>query len=143
MLLTDNEVKFMKETSFTPTVFQLDEWERTPFKNYDEALEAAKEYGLKDLECANPENYSEDVEDLGPYLLYRFFTAEELSTMDAKQVVRFLQDFKYYFGFRKTSESDAWKYLSIALSLFGGSAFISPFGRGRFDEFMVREVDIL
>ena len=118
--LNDNEIRFIKETGFTPTVFQCDEYEKTnkaPYfiDSFSKAQDIAKDmYGIEDLgllmneltspECADAISLEEDAE----YLLSAFFSKDELDAMRAEDALKWLQDFKYYFGYRKWGEESAF-----------------------------------
>lgn len=127
--LTLNEIKFVKETGFTPTVLQCAEWYRTIFTdekcefgdNYPERREeyeekwykvasdyAQEKYGVN-LDEFISKNLSIDLDDsdgisiefVATYLLYCFFTKEELENLSNQKALDFLQDYRYYGGFRK------------------------------------------
>lgn len=122
--LAENEIKFFKETNFTPTVFQCDEYSRTPFHSYAEAEKAAKEKYSINLDslltdCLNDSD-SISLEYDATYLLHTFFTQDELKEMKAKEALKFLQDFKYFNGFRKWSEEQAEVEIQEALQIYDG-----------------------
>lgn len=105
--LTDREVEFIKETHFTPTVLQCDEYGRTPFRDYAQAEKITKEsYGI-DLvglmeKCAADDDIDAiSLEYAATYILYTFFSKKELLNMKVSDALRFLADFRYYFGYRK------------------------------------------
>lgn len=111
--LTSQEIKFVKDTHFTPTVYQCDEYYKTPFKDYNDAFKCAQEEYNFNLDEFLDKNISADLDDadgisleyVATYLLYAFFTVDELRTMSAKEALNWLQDYRYYGGFRKWSES--------------------------------------
>lgn len=108
--LTDKEVQFVKDTKFTPTVYQCDTYSSTPFKDYAEAEKVAKEkYGVdlaeflkKNLEQEDTDGIS--LEYVATYLFYEFFSCEDLIDMASNRPekgLEWLQDYRYHFGFRK------------------------------------------
>ena len=149
--LTDKEIKFVKETGFTPTVWQCSEWNRTiftdekfncsghSFKDRDEyndkwfsvASDYAKEkYGF-DLTTFLNKNLGIDLNDsdgisiefVATYLLYCFFTKEELENLSNQKALDFLQDYRYYFGFRKWYVGDMhyrMPYIDEAIEVYNG-----------------------
>jgi len=132
--LKDNEIKFIKETGWTPTVEQMDyeELVNTPYYNLS-AEEARNKY--KELACqygvsipdlyentCNERNYDGiSLEYEATYLFYTFFTAEELQDMDNAWAYQWLQDFKYYGGYRKWDEHFIENEIEEALEIYGGS----------------------
>lgn len=121
------EIKFIKETHWTPTVQTCDEWEKTPFKNFEEAEQAAHNAGfsLSDLF----DDLTRDIDAIGleneaVYLLYTFFTCAELEEMTDKQCCEWLKDFKYFFGYRKWSNSEAGQARRYAVEVHLGLAFL-------------------
>lgn len=146
--LTANEIKFIKETGWTPTVVQCSEWYRTIWtdekvdttsENY---LAQRDEYDAKYLVISSAqakEKYNVDLEQLynklcsvedsdgisleydATYLLYTFFTKEELLELDTAWVLAWLQDFKYYFGYRKWAESDVEAAILEAIEIHAGT----------------------
>lgn len=122
--LTENEIKFFKETNFTPTVFQLDSYAQTPFKDYAEAIKAAKETYNIDLDellddCSK-DNDSISLEYEATYLLYTFFTKEELEQLSAQEALDFLQNFKYFGGFRKWDLDFVGGEIQEAIEIYDG-----------------------
>lgn len=128
--LTDQEIRFVKETGFTPTVFQCGEYYRTIFTkekidynipNYDQAEEeyirkwykvasdyAKEHYGIdlgefidKNLGAGINDSDGISLEYTATYLFYCFFTKEELEKLTDKEATKFLKDYRYYFGYRK------------------------------------------
>lgn len=118
--LNDNEIRFIKETGFTPTVFQCDEYKKTnkaPFfiDSFSKAQDIAKDrYGIEDLgllmnelaspECADAISLEEDAE----YLFSTFFSKDELDAMKIDEALEWLKGFKYYNGYRKCGEDLAF-----------------------------------
>ena len=127
--LTENEVAFVKETGFTPTVWQCGEYYRTIFTKervelegddysgrrqayeehfYNVAKETARNEYNVDLDKFIQKNLSADLDDydgisleyVAAYLFYLFFTEEELLKLTDEEATKFLQDY-YYCGFRK------------------------------------------
>ena len=60
------------------------------------------------------------LEDCGIFLLSHYFTVKELESMNREQVLQFLQDWKYYYGFRKADLRDADMMRWMAISLLEG-----------------------
>lgn len=123
--LTDNEIRFIKDTGVTPAVIQKDEWDRTRCKNFDDAATLAKTAYNIDLD----ELYEITTDDVSfyelkfaaTYLLYTFFTKEELMDMSPACAVEWLQDFKYWYGYRKWSEDDAATEIEEAIEIYNGT----------------------
>ena len=85
--LTENEIRFIKETGITATVIQCDEWDRSTCSNYADAEKLADaEYGinlqefLRVLADVHYDSISLDYDAV--YLLYTFLTREELENMN-------------------------------------------------------------
>lgn len=122
--LTDNEIKFIKETHFTPTVFQCDEYVKTSFKNLAEAEKAAKEDYAVDLTAL----YNACVEECdgisleyeATYLFHTFFTRDELVNLTPEKALQFLQDFQYFFGYRKWPLDFAADEVQEAIEIYDG-----------------------
>lgn len=139
--LTKEEIKFIKETGWTPTVQQTDEWTRTIFAdNYiptQDAYELETKYG-NDWRFVYVEKYAKDnydvnldelykkctdkadsitLENDATYLFYTFFTLEELEKLTNEQATKWLQDFKYYSGYRKWIEGNL-QYVDEAISVY-------------------------
>lgn len=109
-VLKDNEIKFLKDTGFTPTVYQCNEWSRTKVENQEKAERIAAEYGInldKFYAMLMEEYDSISLENEGAYILSIFFTLEQLAKLSDADTLKFLQDWKYHCGFRKWSECDA------------------------------------
>lgn len=125
--LTDKEIDFIKETHFTPTVLQCDEYGRTPFKDYAQAEKTAKEtYGidLPDLmeKCASDDDIDAiSLEYAATYILYTFFSKRELLSMKASDALKALTDFRYYFGYRKWDESKTAECMMEAIQIYDGA----------------------
>lgn len=146
--LTPNEIKFVKETGFTPTVYQCDQYYLTVFtdeklelnsstytkdrekysrKWYKVAKKIAKEkYDVdldafidKNLNIANDDYDGISLEYVATYLLYCFFTKEELLKMTDEEAHTFLQDYRYYYGFRKWY-GDCSSYIHEAIQAHDG-----------------------
>ena len=127
--LTQAEIQFVKDTGFTPTVFQCDEWNKTIFTdekleygdNYNERREAysdkyfniacdyaAEKYGI-DLPVFINKNIGMELDDcdgisleyVATYLLYCFFSLEELRNLTSEKAIEWLQNYRYFGGFRK------------------------------------------
>lgn len=129
--LTEQEIKFIKETGWTPTVHQCDEYKRTNRSPYyidscAEAQNIASEdfnidlISLYDKLCNEENSDGISLEYDATYLLYTFFTADELVDLDSAWALKWLQDFKYYFGYRNWSERDVDNAIYEALEIYGG-----------------------
>lgn len=106
--LTDKEWKILKETGFTPTVYQCDEWSRTLLKDKSVSgfLRACADAGingsqLMDKLCA--EENSCTIDDAAAYILYNYFAEADIDKKTDQELLDFLCGFKYFFGFRKYS----------------------------------------
>lgn len=139
--LTEQEISFIKDTGWTPTLHQMgyseNELKRTHLyqvQNIPVSPEMmqlqfesfANQYGfdLHDLyeKTCNLENSNSiSLEYEATYLLYTFFTSKELLEMNNTWALNWLQDFKYYFGFRKWFESDVEVCIQEALSIYAGT----------------------
>lgn len=143
--LTKNEIKFIKETGWTPTVSQCGEWHRTiwtkdkislndacyaQLKNaYDIKYSGiAHDFAKKHYEIDLNKLYQKFVEEgdgislenEATYLFYLFFTKEELEKMTDKEATQWLKDFQYYYGYRKWDEGNL-TYVQEALEVYEGS----------------------
>ena len=130
--LTRNEIRFIKETGWTPTLFQMDyskeELAKTPYKNLNSA-DAIKEMQKKEEElnidivalyekCVEfSDSISLDYEIT--YLLYTFFSPDEIYDMDLSFLNKWLKDFKYFFGYRKFEASE--HNIEEALEIYNGT----------------------
>ena len=123
--LTENEIRFIKETGITATVIQCDEWDRSQCFNYEDAERLAdEEYGInlqEFLHVLADANYdSISLEYDAVYLLYTFLTREELENMSEDQVLEWLQNFKYWCGYRKYDVYSADMNRCEALEVYDG-----------------------
>ena len=140
--LTKQEINFVKETGFTPTVFQCDEYHRTIFTNervsrknrqayseqyYKLAADYAKlQYNI-DLDVFINKNIGEKLDDsdvisleyVATYLFYCFFTKDELEKLTDKDATEFLQDYRYFSGFRKWYDGNLI-YVNEAIEVYNG-----------------------
>ena len=141
--LTEQEIKFIKETGWTPTVYQCAEWYKTIWtdeklelgQNYRELREAYEnkyraiaeevaqnQYGfdLNDLykKCTE-ESDGITLEEMAPYLFYIFFTKDELEKLTDETATKWLKDFQYYCGYRKWDGGNL-KYVYEALDVYSG-----------------------
>lgn len=104
--LSPEEIKFVKETHFTPTVYQCNEYEKTPFSSYEDARKMAKEKYSVDLDDFINKNLNQDdhggisLEYVATYLLYTFFSKEELIYTEPEVFLQWLEDYRYFEGFR-------------------------------------------
>jgi len=130
--LTEQEIKFIKETNWTPTAQQCNEYSRTnraPYyiDSFAEAQNIAREdfnidlVELYDKVCNQETSDNISLEYDATYLLYIFFTKDELLDMNTAWALKWLQDFKYYFGFRKWDEQFVEIAIEEALEVYGGS----------------------
>ena len=134
--LTSNEIEFIKKTGWTPTLVQMDysknELVRTSFKDLssEEAskryYELAKEYDvdlvrLYNKTCNLENNDIISLEEEATYLFYTFFTKDELVDIDNSWALNWLKDFKYYFGYRKWTESDVENSVLEAIGVYAGT----------------------
>ena len=130
--LTEKEIKFIKDTGWTPTVYQM---------NYNEAeLKHTKFAGLSREEGAKAfhaemENYDINISELykkfvedcdgisleyeATYLFYTFFTKEELENLTDEEATKWLKDFQYYFGYRKWDGGNL-TYVNEAIEIYKG-----------------------
>ena len=131
--LADKEIKFIKETGWTPTVYQM---------NYSESeLKHTKFAGLSKEEGAKAfhaeiEKYDINISDLykkfveecdgisleyeATYLFYTFFTKEELENLTDEEATKWLKDFQYYSGYRKWDGGN-FIYVNEALEVYAGT----------------------
>ena len=120
--LTEQEIKFLKETGFTLTILQYDEWHRCSVKSFEEATRVAdRDYNISLKELVSKLNEGEDwisLEFAAGYLFYIFFTEEQLQELSNKEALEFLQNFKYSFGWRKADYQDARNAVEDALKLY-------------------------
>ena len=132
-LLNEQEIKFLKETKYSCTVFQCDEWDRCSFKNFSEASTVAtNSYGI-DLVELNKKLFDGgdaiSLEFAAGYLFYIFFTENELQHLSSDLGLKFLQDFKYFEGWRKAEEVDAFIAICDGIRLHQGTlVFTKEFG---------------
>ena len=131
--LTENEIKFIKETKWSPTIFQMGysdlELCRTPYKG-SSSEEGIKEFqkeadklGVDILTLYNKctsETDSISLEYEATYLLYLFFTKEELEKLTNNTVLKWLQYFQYYQGYRKWHYENM-QYVQEALEIYEGT----------------------
>ena len=135
--LTSEEIKFIKETGWTPTLHQMSydesELKRNRFigtkfakmtkKEAAEAfLQEMDKYGVNIQELYNKctENYDGiSLEYEATYLFYTFFTKEELEKMTDEQATEWLKDFQYHFGYRKWDGGNL-VYVEEALEIYNG-----------------------
>lgn len=146
--LTEQEIKFIKETGWTPTVSQCDEWDKTiwtdehlslePHDNYLARREAysnkysaianseAEKFGV-DLDLiyrkCTDESDGISLEYEATYLFYIFFTKEELEKLTDEEATKFLQNFQYYSGYRKW-DSGNFIYVHEAIDIYEGKKVI-------------------
>lgn len=124
--LTENEIRFIKETGVTPTVIQCYEWDRSKCSNYGDAKELAyTKYGVDLQKLLNDlvdiEYDSISLEYDATYLLYTFLTREELENMSDDKILEWLQNFRYWYGYRKYDVSLANINRYEALEIYNGT----------------------
>lgn len=124
--LTENEIRFVKETGITATVIQCNEWDRSQCSNYADAEKLADEkYGINLDEFSSvllDDNYdSISLEYDAVYLLYTFLTRKELENMNGNEVLEWLKNFKYWFGYRKYDVDLAYMHRCEALEVYDGT----------------------
>ena len=144
--LTAKEIQFVKDTKFTPTVWQCDEYYRTIFTdekcefgdNYPERRDVYSQKWFNVASDYAKEKYGIDLDEfisknLGPnddydgisleyvatYLFYCFFTKEELENLTDKEATEFLKDYRYYGGFRKWDGGN-FTYVQEAIEAYDG-----------------------
>lgn len=128
-----NEIKFIKETGWTPTVYQCREYDKTIWADLCENKD--EEFCMNLIDKEAREEYAVDVHELyqkctseydgitleydAVYLFYTFFTKEELEKLTDEEATRWLKDFKYYSGYRKW-DSGNLVYVNEALEVYNG-----------------------
>ena len=124
--LTANEIKFLKETGWTPTVSQCNEWKRCTF-TADQEEEVMKSYGI-DVDAFRAKIFDEDaidsisLENEAAYILSIFFTWSDLFQMMRNETtLKWLQDWRYFCGYRKWDEQDAFLAAGEAMDIVGGN----------------------
>lgn len=138
--LTEQEINFIKDTGWTPTLHQMgyseNELKRTHLyqvQNIPVSPEMMKlqfesfanQYGfdLYDLyeKTCNLDNSDQiSLEYEATYLFYTFFTQEELEKLTDEEATKWLQDFKYYFGYRKWVGGNL-TYVKEAIEIYEGT----------------------
>lgn len=134
-LLTANEIKFLKETGWTPTVAQCNEWKRCTFTE-DQEEEVMKSYGI-DVSAFIAKIFDTNaidgisLEEEAAYILSVFFTWSELfQMMKDETVLKWLQDWRYFCGYRKWVEQEAYLAAGEAMDIVGGSKKVVTDGDG-------------
>lgn len=124
--LTANEIKFLKETGWTPTVVSCEEWRRCTF-TADQEDEVMESYGI-DVDAFRDKMFDDDaidgisLENEAAYILSIFFTWRELfEMMRSETVLKWLQDWRYFCGYRKWDEHDAYLAAGEAMDIVGGN----------------------
>lgn len=130
--LTEQEIKFIKDTGWTPTLSQMNynesELKRTKFSGM------TREEGAKAFH-AEMKKYNIDISSLykkfieecdaisleyeATYLFYTFFTREELEKLTDEEATKWLKDFQYYVGYRKWNGGNLI-YVNEALEIYDG-----------------------
>lgn len=138
--LTEQEISFIKDTGWTPTLHQMNysenELKRTHLyqvQNIPVSPEMmrlqfesfANQYGfnLDDLynKTCNLENSDAiSLEYEATYLFYTFFTKEELEKLTDEEATKWLKDFKYFFGYRKWDGGNL-TYVYEAIEVYEGT----------------------
>lgn len=128
-VLTDQELKFLKETNWTPTLYQMDYKLNSKLSDSEAQMlkfrynTMAKNYKVDIQELYDKlteENDYISLEDEAVWLLYNFFTEEELKNHDNKFLLDWLQDFQYFDGYRKWSESDVMSAVNTVFEIYSG-----------------------
>lgn len=122
--LTENEIKFMKETNVSWTVCNCDEWKRTSCANREEAARVAKEVYHIDLDAMLRKFGDYDgisLEYTATYLFYSFFTKEELEKLTPEEGIEWLKDMRYFFGYRKWDAESIAPFIEEALEIYAGT----------------------
>lgn len=151
--LTQNEINFVKATKFTPTVYQCDQFYLTtytdercgyePSETYHDRREKYSKKWMKIIKKDAKERFDVDLDEfidknlsvdngdydgislefVATYLLYTFFTKEQLENLTNEAAVEFLQDYRYFFGFRKWYAGDMHyrlPYIDEAIEIYNG-----------------------
>lgn len=123
--LTENEIKFIKETDVTWTTVGCGEWEkRTVFANYNEAAQCARDMYQIDLDVLMNKFGDYDgitLEYTATYLFYSFFTKEELEKLTPEDGIEWLKDMRYFFGYRKWDAESIAPFIEEALEIYAGT----------------------
>lgn len=125
-VLTKNEIKFVNDTKFTPSIYQCGDYDRTIFKNYMEARKTANKYYGFDLDVFIEKNLDQEdfdsisLEYVATYLLYTFFSKEDLMSMSPETGLKWLQDYRYWLGFRQWDIEFVATEISEALEVYNG-----------------------
>ena len=130
--LTEQEIKFIKETGWCPTIYQMgysqSELQRSVYKDLStvNAIVAfqkkANELGVNETklyEKCTEENDGISLEYEASYLFYTFFTKEQLEKLTDEEATKWLQDFQYYLGYRKWDNGNMI-YVQEALDVYEG-----------------------
>lgn len=128
--LTESEIQFIRDTGYTATVWQNDEWHRTCWgtePSYSDIVEYCTQNGIAEVydepsavlflqqlqEKFNSDEDAISLEMLAIYLFRTFLSPaklEETLAAPSEHGVRpsalWLQDWKYNFGFRKWEDAD-------------------------------------
>lgn len=130
--LTNQEIKFLKETRWTPTLYQMD-YKKTPLMTnkdieiiYFHYEILARNYKINIQTLYNKFTRDDEIdaislEDEAVWLLYNFFTEEDLKTHNNKFFLDWLQDFQYYNGYRKWDESDVMSAINTVFEIYSGN----------------------
>lgn len=124
--LNSEEIKFVKEVHFTPTVYQLNEYSRTPFKDYEDCKKVANKLYHFDLDDFIKKNLNQkdtdeiSLEYTATYLFYTFFTEDELEELSEDDALKWLEDYRYYRGFRKFDPDQVLTSIDEALEVYYG-----------------------
>lgn len=129
--LTDQEIRFIKETGWSPTICQMGyaecELERTAFCDLDpvNAMHAfhrkANEFSVDEYllyKKLTDEDDTISLEHEAVYLFYTFFNKDQLEKLTNDEALNWLQDFQYFFGYRKWEE--VLFYVQEAIDVYDG-----------------------
>ena len=134
--LTDKEIAFIKATKWSPTLVQMGysktELAHTPYAGHEpkdaqamyEITASRYDIDLDDLfnkTCSVNDSDGISLEYDATYLFYTFFTPEELLELEPDFALSWLQDFKYYFGYRKWTERYIEQEIIEAIEIYAGS----------------------
>ncbi len=141
--LTEQEIKFLKETGWTPTKYQMNsdvEYKNAKLQkpadvadwnDYYEQV-AQEQYGI-DLsalynKCVE-ENDAISLENEAPYImsiLLDFETLDEFA-FDGRKALDWLQGWQYFFGYRKSDEFEAANWANLAIDIKRGAVLAQEY----------------
>lgn len=122
--LTENEIKFIKETGVTWTVIQCNEWHKTSYIDICDARTFAKEKYEIDFDILFNKFGEYDgisLEYAATYLFYTFFTKAELELLTPEEGIEWLKNMRYFCGYRKWGADDIAPFIEEALEVYNGT----------------------